>query len=76
MEKEFLLHFKDKCVGTFRCDFFIEEKVIVEIKSYAGIFAPVLFQKQLLSYLKASNVKTGLLINFGHTSCSVKRLSL
>lgn len=76
MEKEFLLHFKDSCVGTFRCDFFIEGKVIVEIKSFMGMIAPVIFQKQLLSYLKASNVKTGLLINFGNVSCTVKRLSL
>lgn len=76
IEKEFLLHFKEKCVGTFRCDFFIEGRIIVEIKSYSGMFAPVLFQKQLLSYLKASNVKTGLLINFGNVSCSIKRLSL
>jgi GxxExxY protein len=75
-EKEFSLYFKQKCVGNFRCDFFIEQKVIVEIKSVTGNFMPVLFQKQLLSYLKASNIKTGLLINFGHTSCSIKRLSV
>jgi GxxExxY protein len=75
-EKEFNLYFKDKCVGKFRCDFFIEGKVIVEIKSFSGIYTPVLFQKQLLSYLKASNIKTGLLINFGNISCTVKRLSI
>jgi len=74
-EKEFLLYFKEKCIGSFRCDFFIENKVIVEIKSFTGIYTPVLFQKQLLSYLKASNIKTGLLINFGNVSCSIKRLS-
>jgi GxxExxY protein len=75
VEKEFLLYFKEKCVGKFRCDFFIEGKVIVEIKSFTGMYMPVLFQKQLLSYLKASNIKTGLLINFGNVSCSIKRLS-
>ncbi|HEY8928471.1 MAG TPA: GxxExxY protein [Mucilaginibacter sp.] len=75
-EKEFDLYFKDRCVGKFRWDFFVEGRVIVEIKSFTGMFAPVLFQKQILSYLKAANVKTGLLINFGNISCTIKRLSI
>ncbi|TSD67897.1 GxxExxY protein [Inquilinus sp. KBS0705] len=70
------MFFKDKNVGKFKCDLFIENKVILELKSYSGIYTPVLFQKQLLSYLKASNIQTGLLINFGNVSCSVKRLSV
>jgi GxxExxY protein len=76
VEKEFDLYFKDKCVGKFKCDLFIENRVIVELKSFSGIFTPVLFQKQLLSYLKASSTKTGLLVNFGNVSCTVKRLSV
>jgi GxxExxY protein len=74
-EKEFNVSFKDQFVGKFRCDLYIENKVIVELKSVTG-FIPKLFQTQLLSYLKASNVKTGLLINFGNPSCEVKRLSV
>lgn len=75
-EKEFNLYFKEKCVGNFRCDFFIEGRVIVEIKSFGGIYTPVIFQKQILSYLKAAKIKTGLLINFGNVSCTVKRYSV
>ena len=74
-EKEFNVNFKDQFVGKFRCDLFVENKVIVELKSVTG-FIPKLFQTQLLSYLKASKVKTGLLINFGNPSCEVKRLSV
>jgi GxxExxY protein len=74
-EKEFNVAFKGQIVGKFRCDLFIESKVIVELKSVTG-FIPKLFQNQLLSYLKASNVTTGLLINFGNSSCEVKRLSV
>lgn len=74
-EKEFNVHFKDAFVGKFRCDLFIEHRVIVELKSVTG-YIPQLFQNQLLSYLKASKIKTGLLINFGNSSCEVKRLSL
>ena len=74
VEKEFNVFFNDQFVGKFRCDLFVESKVIVELKSVTG-FIPKLFQNQLLSYLKASKVKTGLLINFGNSSCEVKRLS-
>jgi GxxExxY protein len=49
----------------FRCDFIIEEKVIIEIKSIETI-SP-LHQKQLLSYLKLTNIKLGLLVNFNIT---------
>lgn len=74
-EKEFVVMFDGKQVGKFRCDLFIEDKVIVELKSVTGI-QPKLFQNQLISYLKAGKVKIGLLINFGNASCEVKRLSV
>ena len=74
-EKEFNVFFEGDMVGKFRCDLFIEGQVIVELKSVTGII-PRLFQNQLLSYLKASKIKTGLLVNFGNTSCEVKRLSV
>jgi GxxExxY protein len=74
-EKEFNVVFKDQFVGNFRCDLFIENAVIVELKSVTG-YLPALFSAQLLSYLKASKIKTGLLINFGNPSCDIKRISL
>lgn len=72
-EKEFQVYFDTIKVGTFRCDLFIEEKVIIEIKAVSGKM-PILFEHQLLSYLKASGIKVGLLINFGNPSCEVRRL--
>lgn len=74
-EKEFQVYFDNAKVGTFRCDLFIQEKVIIEIKAVSGQM-PVLFEHQLLSYLKASGIKIGLLINFGNTSCQVRRLMI
>ena len=74
-EKEFDVVFNNKKVGTFRCDLLVEEKVIVELKSVTGTM-PILFRNQLISYLKASKIKTGLLINFGNQSCEVKRVSV
>lgn len=46
----------------FRADIIVEDKVIVEIKSVEQL-APV-HHKQLLTYLKLSNKKVGLLVNF------------
>jgi GxxExxY protein len=74
-ENEFKVIFKNQFVGKFRCDLFIEDKVIVELKSVTG-YIPTLFKSQLLSYLRASKAKTGLLINFGNPSCEIKRISV
>ena len=46
----------------FRADIIAENKVIIEIKSIENI-TPV-HQKQLLTYLRLTNIKLGLLINF------------
>jgi GxxExxY protein len=46
----------------FRADLIVEKKVIIEIKS-VQLIAPV-HLKQLLTYLRLTNLKLGLLINF------------
>lgn len=46
----------------FRADLIVENKVIIEIKSVEAI-APV-HPKQLLTYLRLTDLKLGLLINF------------
>ena len=46
----------------FRADLLIENKLIVELKSVESL-APVRY-KQMLTYLRLSGVKLGLLINF------------
>lgn len=46
----------------FRADIIVENKVIIEIKSIEAI-API-HQKQLLTYLKLTDLKLGLLVNF------------
>ena len=47
----------------YRADVFVENKVIVEIKSVEAT-APVHY-KQLLTYLRLADKRLGLLINFG-----------
>ncbi|WP_462243630.1 GxxExxY protein [Ferruginibacter sp.] len=46
----------------FRADLIVEDEVIIEIKSIKTL-APV-HHKQLLTYLKLTSLKVGLLINF------------
>jgi GxxExxY protein len=46
----------------FRADLVVEEKVLIELKSVEAI-APV-HPKQVLTYLKGTGLKLGLLINF------------
>jgi GxxExxY protein len=46
----------------FRADFIVEDLVIIELKSVECI-APV-HKKQLLTYLRLTNKRLGLLINF------------
>ena len=47
----------------FRADLIVENKVILELKSVERV-APV-HKKQLLTYLRLTNLRLGLLINFG-----------
>ncbi|MCP4040460.1 MAG: GxxExxY protein [Gammaproteobacteria bacterium] len=47
----------------FRADIIVENSVIIELKAVETI-APV-HKKQLLTYLRLTNTKLGLLINFG-----------
>jgi GxxExxY protein len=46
----------------FRADLIVEKKVIIELKS-VELIAPV-HPKQLLTYLRITQMKLGLLINF------------
>jgi len=50
---------------SFRADLIVERKVIVEIKSI-DLLAPV-HHKQLLTYLRLTGLKVGLLVNFNET---------
>lgn len=49
----------------FKIDLLVDEKVIVELKSIEAIH-PV-HKKQVLTYLRLTGKKLGLLINFGQT---------
>lgn len=58
----------------FRADFLVEDVVIVELKAVAGL-DPV-FTAQMITYLKLSGCRVGLLLNFNVTNMQtgVKRI--
>jgi GxxExxY protein len=58
-------------VGRFRFDIIVEAKVLLELKAVEKIIP--LFRQQTLSYLKASGIRVGLLINFGEPSLRYQR---
>ena len=49
--------------GHFRADFLVEGKIIVEIKASQALVEAD--RKQLLNYLRASEIEVGLLLHFG-----------
>lgn len=62
-EKPIKVHCKGAEVGDYAADLIVEDKVIVELKAVKNINEA--HEVQLVNYLKATDVKIGLLINFG-----------
>ena len=59
-------------VGDYFADLVVENKIIVELKTVRKI--DNIHLSQCLNYLKATNKKIALLINFGSPSVQVKRI--
>ncbi len=58
--------YRDQNVGEGRLDFLIENCLIVELKAVDELHA--IHTAQVISYLKATHLKLGLLINFNETA--------
>ena len=68
--------YKDKVIKGQRLDILVEKEVIIEVKSLSKL--PDVSTAQILSYLKATDLKRGLIINFGAATLvqGIKRISL
>ncbi len=64
--------FRGQTVGTFRLDFVIEHNVLLELKALESLNR--VHEEQVISYLAASGLAVGLLINFGAASLQHKRI--
>ncbi|MBZ0264600.1 GxxExxY protein [bacterium] len=65
-----------KIETAYRLDILVESKVIVEVKAVQELNA--VHDAQLMTYLKLSKLKTGLLINFSNKLLknNIKRISM
>ena len=64
--------FRGEIVGQFLADFYVDDKVIVEIKAASGLTNE--HNAQVINYLKACNCMVGLLLNFGRPRLQYHRL--
>jgi len=71
-EHEMPLQYKGHNIGTRRVDFFVEDKIMVEIKAIINLEDVHL--AQAMNYVEAYNLEIGLLINFGAKSLQHKRV--
>jgi GxxExxY protein len=71
-EKEMTIFYRGEDIGTRRVDFFVETKIMVELK--AIIILEDVHLAQAVNYLEAYNMEVGLLINFGAKSLQFKRV--
>lgn len=71
-EHEMPLQYKGYDIGTRRVDFFVENKIMVEIKALINLEDVHL--AQAMNYVEAYNLEIGLLINFGAKSLQHKRV--
>jgi len=73
-QHEIEVYYDGVVVGKYIADLFVEDSVIVEVKANSGLDDSQ--KAQCLNYLKATNLKIGLLINFGKPRIEIKRVAL
>jgi len=71
-EHEMSIQYKGQHIGTRRVDFFVEEKIMVELKAVINLEDVHL--AQAMNYVEAYGLDIGLLINFGAKSLQFKRV--
>jgi GxxExxY protein len=71
-QKEIRIQYSGVEIGCHRLDLIVENKIIVELKAVKE-FADIHFA-QLRSYLKATGLKVGLLLNFAKPTLEIKRI--
>jgi GxxExxY protein len=71
-ELEMDLQYKGEHIGTRRVDFFVEDRVMVEIKAIEKLEGT--HKAQAINYCEAYNIADGLLINFGAQSLQFHRV--
>jgi GxxExxY protein len=66
------LTYKNKKIGAHRLDLVVEDKVVVELKTVERF--SIHHKAQLISYLRASGYKLGILVNFSRSKVEYLRV--
>ena len=69
--KPLKVYYNGHVVGDFYVDIFVEDEVIIELKSVEDLSKA--HEVQIVNYLNGLQKEIGLLINFGPTGVEVKR---
>ena len=70
-ERPITVYYDEYIVGKFSADLYVEDIVVVELKSVQNMVKD--HEVQLVNYLKGIKKDVGLLINFGPSGVEVKR---
>ena len=70
-EEPLSVQYRDRSVGEFQCDFLVEEDLILELKAVSALNPA--HEVQLVNYLSATGIDSGLLLNFGTKSLEYKK---
>lgn len=70
-EKYYDIPYKSGLADRYRADFVVDGKIIVELKAVVAM--PPHFEAYLMSYLRASKLRLGYLVNFGAARLQVER---
>jgi GxxExxY protein len=73
-QKEIHVYFEEEDLGIQRLDLVVEGQVILELKAVKAL--EDIHFAQLRSYLKATGLRTGLLLNFNSPTLVIKRVVL
>jgi GxxExxY protein len=71
-QKTVAIEFEGAEVGIHRLDLVAGEEIVIELKAVKEVVE--IHRNQLLSYLKAANLRVGLLINFNSSPLFIKRV--
>ncbi|NDI76274.1 GxxExxY protein [Psychrilyobacter piezotolerans] len=71
-QKQIIIEFHKKEIGNYISDLLIEDKIIVELKVATQI--KEVHKAQVANYLKATNKKLGIILNFGKEKLKFERV--
>jgi GTP-binding protein LepA len=71
-KKNISIIYDGKNIGTYQPDFVVENQILIELKSLPEIGRPQI--EQTWSYLKGTQYKLALLVNFGSKDVEIKRI--